>query len=841
MSPLLCFVLTLAGTDRLPVAEITGLVVDVDLDPQPDAAVTAYHAIDHRPLAVATADETGRFALELYECPARVRVAVVTADGAVAVMENVGPLEAGPFATGTLIVHAPVALRGLVVRADGSAAAGASLIVRDPVVGKFAPVATTGDDGSFGPLPFPPLELEVVALHLRDGATDGVVRRAIDLRDPRSRDLTLHLADVQPIRGRVVDREGAPIAAATVEPLPEGDRSAWRPDPTSTDDDGRFVVRGNIYRDARARLRFTASGYAPTEVWLDDEEPVDVALAPSFRLRLDVSAGIGDDRLSYVVHRQVDGGWRQETGTASLQPDDGGVATVDLPRGAMASLSLTSPGRLPRRLEDLRMEGDAATISVTARQSRTGSIEGTVLGVTGQPVQGARVELGRARTPLHATRADDSGRFRFDDVDAGAWNVQAREAGLRGNANPVTVETDATATVDVEARSAPVLDGRVLVDGAPPTVPLRVDAFSLGRLRAGPRGVVERMATTMTDEEGRFAFKHLDYGSVVLVPADPPHPIHGAVVDVGGPRREAIEPRWAAHLSPGRGDASVEIEVSSSRPAWLLGTVTLNEAPLADASVRVWRGAEKWSATTTTDPEGRFRVVIDRSIGDDYQVDVRAGTLTTSGWVDTTAPVDLALYSVDITGTVRVASDVIDPQVRILLQQRRDPTDDDLSRWTTRSQHAIDADGSFRVEALAAGSFGASSLAWRIAVEDALHRVAFTASKPLSDTALIGDAVHVDVAAPLACGADLKLVVTGEERPPFATAHVTAAEGEPPLARPIKGWFVGDRCELRGLPPGRLVVRVEPHGPWVEPEPQIIEATAEKTQALTFDVRRADG
>lgn len=88
--------------------------------------------------------------------------------------------------------------------------------------------------------------------------------------------------------------------------------------------------------------------------------------------------------------------------------------------------------------------GATATVDAELTSVGTGTVEGTVRDEAGDPLDGVSVRL--AGTPLDAVTTGDGGSFRFADVAAGTYTVEAELAGYAPLSERITVAAGETAT-----------------------------------------------------------------------------------------------------------------------------------------------------------------------------------------------------------------------------------------------------------------------------------------------------------------------------------------------------------------------------------------------------------
>ena len=119
-----------------------------------------------------------------------------------------------------------------------------------------------------------------------------------------------------------------------------------------------------------------------------------------------------------------------------------------------------------------------------------GSVTGHVLSDDGQPVAAATVELHRSDVVAGRTLSDRSGRFQFQEVEAGTYRVAVEQVGYRPARTPeFTLAGGQEHRVEVILPTSPVELPGLLVSGVPPRVgsgtaelPVRIDERAIRRL-----------------------------------------------------------------------------------------------------------------------------------------------------------------------------------------------------------------------------------------------------------------------------------------------------------------------------------------------------------------------
>ena len=205
-----------------------------------------------------------------------------------------------------------------------------------------------------------------------------------------------------------------------------------------------------------------------------------------------------------------------DDGTYELVVDGGGRATVIYAREGFARAGAEFPVVIPQRDEyrlDLEVPG--------------GAIVGRLLGTDGGPLPDQMVSLERrsgmpALTGMgmgNMTETDADGRFRFNDLEEGTYDLRAGGAGFFSG----TAETAATVVSGVEVREGkPAPDVTIRLEEPGEVAGRVVDAG--GRPAAGVTLFVRdedgvllaRVSAVDTDANGRFVYRGLPAGDVLV-------------------------------------------------------------------------------------------------------------------------------------------------------------------------------------------------------------------------------------------------------------------------------------------------------------------------------------
>jgi len=159
-----------------------------------------------------------------------------------------------------------------------------------------------------------------------------------------------------------------------------------------------------------------------------------------------------------------------------------------------------------------------------------GTLSGEVYGESGDPEVGRFVQIARADgTRQRDTKTDTEGRFVFEHVDPGRYQVVAVDVERMGQATGGEDGMDVAGVMDaMRMASAAVVEGEEVhvVLGAPPTDPVAVtgqvtmagralDDAVVSFFPAGPK-LYERLKVATTDGEGRYALALDEPGDYIV-------------------------------------------------------------------------------------------------------------------------------------------------------------------------------------------------------------------------------------------------------------------------------------------------------------------------------------
>lgn len=405
---------------------IKGLVVDATEAPVPGAIVEVEPSgtVGTVAEALAVTGPDGRF-----EVRTGFDAALVGARAEGHAPSAVRPVSSGEGAEAEVrLVLGPPAgtVEGQVVDALGQPIVGALVqvgaytLILGMNAGPFPALVRSDADGRFRALGVLPGAQPVEARAVGRAPWKGRVEVAAHLTVP----MRIVLEAGGTLRGRVVDGQGAPAAAAEVEVGGWQDLAHYR---TSAAVDGTFELSGLPTGDIVLAARHDVAGRAelPVRTVGGQVTECEVRLSRGLEVRGRVADPQGAPVASAVVMGVAAGdGPQWHSRVASAQ--DGSFVLTNCPEGRPFQLEVQAQGFEPFVRGGITPGSPLdVTLQRSAVAAATVRLRGVVLGPDGAPVGGARVMANGKAPPSRerTTATDAAGRFEMGPLPSGRWSV----------------------------------------------------------------------------------------------------------------------------------------------------------------------------------------------------------------------------------------------------------------------------------------------------------------------------------------------------------------------------------------------------------------------------------
>lgn len=443
----------------------------------------------------AFSDETGFFRLEDV-IPGGFELQAVATGYQPSSLDNL-EVRAGQELKGLEVVLAPGAVvEGRVFSPSGQPLPGAEVGVADPTMDFFFGSATTDGDGRF--------RLEGIAPGTRSvQAEHKSYRRAVKELEVRlgENSVDLRLEGGVEVSGRVVDEGGIPVASARVA-LRAGP-SSWNQPSATSGADGSFTLDG--VADGTYRVTADKEGFA------HGRDGVEVTVAGSSLSGIEVKltaggsivgqlSGLDFAELSKVQIWTMSG--RQ---TGQVSPD--GSYRIDHLEPGEHRVTASLAGGSRQAEGQVTLEPGASEVRLDLEFGGGLTLSGRVLR-NGEAARGLNVMLSGPGVAGRHGDTDHQGRFRFEGLDAGQYDLQvfAFQSGAR---HRESVELSADRDVLIELQTIAV-SGRVVDSADQSPIP---NAQVL-LLAAQPDDTAPWQNTeTTTDSRGVFRLRDVAEGS----------------------------------------------------------------------------------------------------------------------------------------------------------------------------------------------------------------------------------------------------------------------------------------------------------------------------------------
>jgi len=383
------------------------------------------------------------------------------------------------------------------------------------------------------------------------------------------------------IAGRVLDEGGGPIASAAVTASHPGrgmmSASGDLFMVAETDEQGRFVLAG--LSPGAQMVHATAPGYGyskPVQV-----EPGAEGLTLTLRLAGSIRGTAVDPEgrpvTSFrVMARSFE---RQRTPMVTVQ-DAEGVFVLDSVAEGEYAVEILSADFLAEAISSVRVSGGNTTEVGTVRLRRGGSIVGTVVDASADPLPGATIQAVAPRPRLYwaednAVSSDRMGRFRLGGLTDGKVTVVASHPGY-AETRLEGVEVDSSSRpsdVEIVLGLGGTLEGIVRTRDGTDIGGRTIEAFRQETPWSRDRA--------RTSEDGSFRIEHLPAGKLMAAlqqeEANSSFTVQSREVEIAEGETTYVE--------------------FHSRPVLVQGQVRRGGSPLSGVEIELWPEGPGFSAS----------------------------------------------------------------------------------------------------------------------------------------------------------------------------------------------------------------------------------------------------
>jgi protocatechuate 3,4-dioxygenase beta subunit len=490
-----------------PGSGVYGRLLDEKGDPVEGALVSAEGGDRSFPRSAQRSDAEGRFAFLGLE-PGGCRLFVRHEDFAPAAREVEVTkdsdtevelvLTAGVTVTGRLInendepVPGKVSLRSL----DG---AGLSSILRSSMT------VSTDAEGFFSLASVPPGNHTILAEARGYGSENVEALVSGKTKEEDLGDIVLETGLV--ISGRVVEKSGAPVVAVVSASQPARGLMSSRGDPfveVETDEEGRFVLAG--LSPGANHLTAAAPGFGQSERVMAEPGASNLTLTLQLTGTIRGTAVDPEGRPVTSFSAMARSSERRGFGGMSVQDGEGAFVLEDVAEGEYA-VEIVSPDFLPEAVSSVSVSGGNVTEIGTIRLRRGGSIVGTVVDTSAEPVPGATI--GTIGSQERTVSSDRLGRFRILGLlDGKIWLEASHPGYAETRLEDIVVDSSSGASeVEIVMRRGGALEGVVRTRDGTDIAGRTIQVLA----SITPWSIVEMARTS---EDGSFRIEHVPAGKL---------------------------------------------------------------------------------------------------------------------------------------------------------------------------------------------------------------------------------------------------------------------------------------------------------------------------------------
>lgn len=500
------------------------------------------------------------------------------------------------------------------------------------------------------------------------------------------------------ISGRVLDENGNPVVSAVVSAAqPARGTMSSAGDlfvVANADEEGRFVLAG--LSPGAHHLTASAPGFGNSERVMAEPGASNVTLTLQLTGSIRGTAVDPEGRPVTSFQATARSSERRGIGWTSVQDGEGAFVLDDVAAGEYA-VEIDSRDFLPEVISSVRVSGGNVTEVGTIRLRRGGSIVGTVVDTSAEPVPAATIQAivagSRAYSMMEgAVSSDQKGRFQIRGLMDGKIAVVATHPGY-AETRVDGIEVDSTAgasEVEIVLRRGGALEGVVRTRDGTDIAGRTIQVHPQGR----PYHSMERGART--SEDGSFRIEHLPAGKLTA-----------ALQHTEGDAMYTVQSR---EVDIAEGETTY-VEFQSRRVA-VQGQVRRGGSPLSGVEIQLWPEGPGFSAIyggggdlSTAGPrhligvsgeDGYYELLVDQP--GEYRVDASAYGIGLPSRTVTIPDVDSLSLDLDFGGAL-VSGRVIDKKTEAPVAGAFvEASSTKLSAGATGAGLEVGADGLFDLE-----------------------------------------------------------------------------------------------------------------------------------------------